>query len=65
MLPIMPQNSNYSSAYQYERLADMFETVFCNYDIICLQEVFGICSGELKEIAISYGQKAGFLYHAA
>jgi len=38
--------------------------VFPNYDIITLQEVIGICSGELKEIMITLGQKAGFFYYA-
>ena len=28
MLPIMPENPNYKSGYQYERIADMFQTFF-------------------------------------
>lgn len=65
MLPKLPKNPNYQTGYQYERLSDMFLDVFYNYDIICLQEVFGLGTGELKEVAISYAQKAGFLYYAA
>ena len=42
----------------------MFVNYFHEFDIMCLQEVYGLISGELKEIAIAYGQKAGFLYHA-
>ena len=42
----------------------MFVNHFANYDILCLQEFFGLCTGDLKEVAIAFGQKAGFLYHA-
>ena len=64
MLPIYPKNENYGTGYHYERLADLFEHHFNNFDIICLQEVFGLMTGELKEIFVTYAQKAGFLYIA-
>ena len=64
MLPKIPKNPNYKTGFQYERLSDMFLNVFCHYDIICLQEVLGICSGDLKEVIISFAHKAGFFYQA-
>ena len=42
----------------------MFLKVFYKYDIICLQEVFGLATGDLKEVIISFAQKAGFFYFA-
>ena len=63
-LPYIPENPYYKAGCQNERLADMFVNYFHEFDIMCLQEVYGLISGELKEIAIAYGQKAGFLYHA-
>ena len=42
----------------------MFELYFDKFDILCLQETFGLFTSELKEIIVTYGQKAGFLYHA-
>lgn len=63
LLPIFPENPKYKAGNQYERLTDMFQIAFKDYDIICLQEMFSIMFGELKEVAIEYAQKAGFIYH--
>lgn len=42
----------------------MFKYELYKYDVICLQEVWGLCTGELKEVCILYAQKCGFLYYA-
>ena len=63
-LPYVPENPHYKAGCQNERLADMFVNYFHDFDIMCLQEMYGLISGELKEVAIAYGQKAGFFYHA-
>ncbi len=42
----------------------MFKYEFCKYDVLCLQEVWGLCTDELKEACIVYAQKSGFLYYA-
>lgn len=54
MLPLVPENKAYKSGCQYERLADFFVTSAHKYDIMCCQELFGMLSGELKEIAIEW-----------
>jgi hypothetical protein len=42
----------------------MFKYEFNKYDVICLQEVWGLCCGELKEACKIYAQKCGFLHFA-
>ena len=39
---------------QYERLADMFELHFKDYDIILIQEAFGLMFSDLKELTVTY-----------
>ena len=63
LLPLLPENPNYKAGCQYERLSDMFVEVFQDYDIITMQEVLAIFTGELKEIVIEFALKAGFIYH--
>ena len=46
-------------------MADMFDGLFQEYDIITMQEVLGMATGELKELFITLGQKAGFIYQAS
>ena len=41
----------------------MFMNFFCDYDIICLQELWQIATNDLQEVLISLAQKAGFFYH--
>ena len=64
MLPLFPKNADYRTKFQYERLSDMFLTFFQHYDIITMQEVIGLYTGELMEIFITFGQRAGFFYYA-
>ena len=63
MIPIIPKSS-FKSGHQHERLADLVVTYFKDFDVICLQEVWGIFTSELKECLICYAQKAGFFYQA-
>jgi endonuclease/exonuclease/phosphatase family metal-dependent hydrolase len=57
-----PLVKNNESDHKSERLREFVKT-FHEYDIICLQEVFGFLSGRKDEL-INYAKKAGFLYSA-
>jgi len=64
LLPIWPK---YDAAdrFVHERLADFAVSYFQDYDVLCLQEVWALATSDIKEVIISYGQKAGLLYHAS
>lgn len=57
--PLIHNNGN---DFKDERLEE-FIKVSKNYDIICLQEMFGAWS-DRKDILIEKAREAGFLYHA-
>ena len=61
---MIPANPKYPTGFQHERLADMVTLFYKDYDIICIQEIFGLLSCELREVMICYAQKAGFIYQA-
>lgn len=63
LIPTVPESA-YKTGYQHERIADMFVHMFHDFDILCLQEVWGVATCELKDVLICYAQKAGFIYHA-
>ena len=54
MIPLFPVNPTYVSGCQFERLADLFLKVMPSYDVVCLQEVFGINTSELKDVAMAW-----------
>jgi endonuclease/exonuclease/phosphatase family metal-dependent hydrolase len=64
LLPIGIESKDHPGSYQNERLADMWQYEFWKYDVICLQEVWGVFADELKDVCILYAQKSGFFYHA-
>ena len=62
LLPIYPKTPSHPTYFQNERLADMWQHEFSKYDIITLQEVWGIVTDEVKDACILYAQKAGFFH---
>ena len=54
MIPKIPYNPKFPAGYQDERMADLVDLYFKDYDIICLQEVWGLCTSELKDVMICY-----------
>ena len=54
MIPKIPNNPKFPAGYQDERMADLVDLYFKDYDIICLQEVWGLCTSELKNVMICY-----------
>ena len=57
-----PFVNNNGDDYKDERLAE-FVKIMGNYDVICLQEMFGVYSRR-REFLIEQAYELGFLFHA-
>jgi hypothetical protein len=53
LIPLFPANGH-QALLPHERLADLFIHEFHKFDILCLQEVWGLPTGECKEATIAY-----------
>lgn len=42
----------------------MWQHELYKYDVVCMQEVWGIFADEVKETCMAYAQKCGFFWHA-
>lgn len=64
MIPeiVLKTNTKYPSAAQGQRLDDII-LAMQNFDVVCLQEVFGGIYSETRSKLIPLAIKAGFLYH--
>ena len=54
LLPTFPEDPRFPSGGQHSRLADLFVHQLHNFDIVCLQEVWGALTSELKETTMMY-----------
>ena len=54
LIPLIPEEPKFTSGFQAARMADLFVNFIQDYDVVALQEVWGILSCELKEIFVCY-----------